>query len=58
MHQVGGFVGGWFGGWLYDRTGSYDIAWAVAIGLSVIAAFLNYPIKEIPMARRPLEGAA
>ena len=58
MHQVGGFVGGWFGGWLYDRTGSYDIAWAVAIGLSVIAAFLNYPIKEIPVARRPVEGAA
>lgn len=58
MHQVGGFVGGWFGGWLYDRTGSYDIAWAVAIGLSIVAAFLNYPIKEVPVARRPVEGAA
>ncbi|WP_210165393.1 MFS transporter [Bradyrhizobium sp. URHD0069] len=58
MHQVGGFVGGWFGGWLYDRTGSYDIAWAVAIGLSIIAAFLNYPIKEVPVAQRPVEGAA
>ena len=58
MHQVGGFIGGWFGGWLYDRTGSYDIAWAVAIGLSVIAALLNYPIKEVAVIRRPLEGAA
>jgi predicted MFS family arabinose efflux permease len=58
MHQVGGFVGGWFGGWLYDRTGSYDIAWAVAIGLSIVAAFLNYPIKEVPVAQRPVEGAA
>ena len=58
MHQVGGFVGGWFGGWLYDRTGSYDVAWAVAIGLSVVAALLNYPIREVPARRRPVERAA
>jgi MFS family permease len=58
MHQVGGFVGGWLGGWLFDRTGSYDIAWAVAVGLSVIAAFLNYPIKEAPAPKRLAEGVA
>ncbi len=58
MHQVGGFVGGWLGGWLFDRTGSYDIAWAVAAGLSVIAAFLNYPIKETPAPKRLAEGVA
>jgi len=46
MHQVGSFLGGWLGGLLYDRYGSYDAAWAMAIGLSVIAALLNWPIEE------------
>ena len=38
VHQVGGFLGGWLGGYLYDRVGSYDGVWAIAIGLSVLAA--------------------
>lgn len=46
MHQVGAFLGGWLGGAMYDRFGSYDVAWAMAIGLSVIAAALNWPIEE------------
>ncbi len=45
-HQLGAFLGGWLGGVLYDRLGSYDGAWAVAIGLSLIAALINLPIKE------------
>lgn len=45
-HQLGAFAGGWMGGWLYDRTGSYDAAWAVAIALSLVAAALNWPIRE------------
>jgi len=47
-HQLGSFAGGWMGGWLYDRTGNYDMAWGVAIGLSLIAAALNWPISERP----------
>jgi predicted MFS family arabinose efflux permease len=47
-HQLGSFAGGWMGGWLYDRTGNYDMAWGVAIGLSVLAAALNWPISERP----------
>jgi MFS family permease len=46
-HQLGAFLGGWLGGVLYDRLGSYDGAWALAIGLSLIAALLNLPIKEV-----------
>jgi len=45
-HQLGAFLGGWLGGVLYDRLGSYDGAWGLAIGLSLMAALLNLPIKE------------
>lgn len=34
-HQIGGFTGAWLGGVIFDRTGSYDRMWLVA----VIAAF-------------------
>lgn len=55
-HQVGGFLGGWLGGVLYDRFGSYSIAWLVAITLSLVATLLNLPIRERP--RPPLPAAA
>jgi MFS family permease len=51
-HQLGSFAGGWMGGWLYDQTGSYDLAWAIAIVLSLIAAVLNWPITERTLAQR------
>lgn len=51
-HQLGSFAGGWMGGWLYDRTGSYDFAWGIAIGLSILAAVLNWPITERTLAER------
>ena len=47
----GSFFGGWLGGWLYDRTGSYDLVWQIAIALSLIAALLNWPIREQPVDR-------
>ena len=52
VHQLGSFAGGWVGGWLYDQTGSYDLAWAFAIALSLIAAVLNWPITERTLAQR------
>ena len=51
VHQLGGFLGGWLGGYLYDRAGSYDSVWAIAIGLSVLAAAVNMPIREQPVPR-------
>ena len=51
-HQLGSFAGSWMGGWLYDRTGNYDAAWGIAIGLSLIAALLNWPIAERTLAQR------
>ncbi len=45
-HQLGSFVGVWMGGWLYDRSGSYDITWYIAIALGVFAALVNLPVRE------------
>ncbi|ACI92144.1 major facilitator superfamily MFS_1 [Afipia carboxidovorans OM5] len=50
-HQIGSFLGGWLGGAIYDRFGSYDIVWAVAIGLSLVAAAVNWPIAERPVMK-------
>ena len=35
-HQVGGFLGAWMGGLLYERTGSYDIVWWLAVAVRPI----------------------
>ncbi len=50
-HQVGSFMGVWLGGYLYDRTGSYDIVWYLAIALGVCAGLINLPVKEHPITR-------
>ena len=50
-HQVGSFMGVWLGGFLYDRTGSYDIVWYIAIALGVLAALVNLPVREGPIHR-------
>jgi MFS family permease len=55
-HQVGAFLGGWLGGRAYDQTGSYDAVWAIAIGLSLVAALLNWPIRETAVARLRVSG--
>lgn len=56
FHQVGAFLGGWLGGYLYDATGSYRVVWIIAIGLSLAAALLNWPIRE--QAVRPATATA
>lgn len=46
FHQLGAFLGGWLGGVVYDRTGSYDLVWQISILLSLLAAALNWPVRE------------
>jgi predicted MFS family arabinose efflux permease len=60
FHQVGAFLGGWLGGRLYVTTGSYDVVWWLSVGLAALAAALNVPIREVPVARLAAEpeGAA
>jgi predicted MFS family arabinose efflux permease len=50
-HQVGSFMGVWLGGYLYDKTGSYDIVWQLAIALGIFAALINLPIREVEIKR-------
>jgi MFS family permease len=56
-HQIGSFLGAWLGGYLFDRTGSYDIVWWLAIALGIVAGLLNLPIDERAI-RRPAAHAA
>jgi len=58
FHQVGSFFGGWLGGYIFDRTGSYQIVWLIAIGLSVISTLVNLPIDERPVGRAARPAAA
>ena len=44
-------LGGWLGGRLYVLTGSYDVVWWMSVALAVVAALLNIPIRETPVAR-------
>jgi len=56
-HQIGSFLGVWLGGFLYDRTGSYDVVWYIAIALGVLAALVNLPVKEVAIQRAVPAGA-
>ncbi|WP_341963053.1 MFS transporter [Pseudomonas sp. RC10] len=58
FHQLGAFLGGWLGGVVYDHTGSYDMIWHVSIALSLMAAALNWPVRERPVARLQLQPLA
>jgi len=57
-HQIGSFMGVWLGGVLYDRTGSYDIVWYIAIALGVFAGLVNLPVRETPIVRAPQRAGA
>ena len=50
-HQIGSFLGVWLGGYMYDRTGSYDMVWYIAIGLGICAGLVNLPVRETPIQR-------
>ena len=56
-HQVGSFLGVWLGGYLYDRLGSYNLVWYLAIAFGVMAALVNLPVKESAIVRSRLQPA-
>ncbi|MFJ3481874.1 MFS transporter [Pseudomonas sp. NPDC090202] len=58
FHQLGAFLGGWLGGVAYDHTGNYDLIWHVSIALSLMAAALNWPVRERPVERLQNQAVA
>lgn len=53
-HQIGGFIGAWLGGVIWDRTGSYDLMWLIAILAGAFAAAVHIPVRDpgLPLAAR------
>jgi MFS family permease len=56
-HQVGGFLGVLIGGIAFERTGSYDLVWWLAVLFGVLSAVINLPIVEKPVARPAMAPA-
>ncbi len=50
-HQVGSFLGAWVGGLVFDLTGSYDLIWAATAATGLVAAILNFAIRDGADAR-------
>ncbi|MBI4590038.1 MAG: MFS transporter [Candidatus Rokubacteria bacterium] len=55
-HQAGAALGSWLGGFLFDLTGGYGAAVAVACGLLLVGAVLSITIDE--RFRRPIPELA
>jgi len=51
-HQLGSFFGAWMGGIVYDRTGSYNVAWGALIVIGVSAFALQWLMDEGPPRER------
>ncbi len=49
-HQIGGFLGAWLGGLSITRFGDYSWMWYADIALATLAALVNLPIREAPVA--------
>lgn len=52
-HQTGAFLGAWLGGIAMQQLGSYNWIWYADMGLAMLAAFANLPIKEDKPLPRP-----
>jgi len=57
-HQIGSFLGAWLGGLFYDRFGNYNLVWGISIALGILAAIINWPIRERAIVRPQPAAAA
>ena len=46
IHHSGGALGAYTGGFIYDLTGSYSVAFAIALVLALLAALTSLSIRE------------
>ncbi|MFT3961710.1 MFS transporter [Propionivibrio sp.] len=52
-HQTGGFLGAWLGGLAVTRYGDFSWMWYADMTLAGLAALVNLPIREAPVAAQP-----
>jgi MFS family permease len=57
-HQIGGFFGAYLGGIAITHSGSYDWMWYADMALAALAALVNLPIREAPVAPPPVAQPA
>ena len=50
-HQIGGFLGAWLGGIAISQFGDFSWMWYADMVLASLAALVNLPIREAPVAR-------
>lgn len=50
-HQIGAFFGAWLGGKAFIHFNDYQSMWYADIALASLAALLNLPIREAPVAK-------
>jgi predicted MFS family arabinose efflux permease len=51
-HQIGGFLGAYLGGLAFESSGNYQWMWYADMALASLAAVVNLPIREAPIAAR------
>lgn len=51
-HQIGGFLGAYLGGLAFEHSGDYQWMWYADMALAALAAVVNLPIREAPVAAR------
>lgn len=49
-HQIGGFLGAYLGGLAFENAGDYQWMWYADMALAALAAVVNLPIREAPVA--------
>lgn len=57
-HQVGSFIGAWGGGLIFEKLGSYDVAWKGAVIIGLLAGSMQMLMNvRPPKAKEDLGGA-
>ena len=56
-HQVGSFAGAWLGGIVFDMTGSYAVLWMLTAFAGLLAALVNFPIRDTMPGTGPGTGS-
>ncbi|MDR2838348.1 MAG: MFS transporter [Azonexus sp.] len=55
-HQTGGFLGAYLGGLAMSRFGDFGWMWYADMALALLAAVVNLPIREAPLAAAPAQA--